>query len=308
MLTLATVPTGALDGSPIDESRPHPDWLRASGGLDAPVIEQFENRAGSLAEAHTKHCLVIDLAGVSSLDTTALGALMRIVARSRRGARPLIIVPPDREAAPPMYVSGVDRQPAARRFARGSGKRGLRPGGVVARPGFRRGMSPQETATEIVPLAAPRKAGGLPLNEAIAGRRSVREWSTGSLSSEELSQLLWAAQGVTGTAGERAAPSAGAVHPLLVHLLTAGGVHRYDPDSHCLERVAVDDRRERVADACVEQHFIARAPAVLVLAAARPSARASYGVRGTDARCSRLAMLPRTSCWRLFHSVSSRCR
>lgn len=141
-------------------------------------------------------------------------------------------------------------------------------------------MSPQETATEIVPLAAPRKAGGLPLNEAIAGRRSVREWSTGSLSSEELSQLLWAAQGVTGTAGERAAPSAGAVHPLLVHLLTAGGVHRYDPDSHCLERVAVDDRRERVADACVEQHFIARAPAVLVLAAARPSARASYGVRG----------------------------
>src|SRR3970040_116736 len=64
-------------------------------------------------------------------------------------------------------------------------------------------------------------------------RRSVREFGASSLSLAAAGQLLWAAQGVTSSAGERTAPSAGALYPLEVFLAPgsvagpAAGVDRY---------------------------------------------------------------------------------
>ncbi len=99
---------------------------------------------------------------------------------------------------------------------------------------------------ETVKLPAPALKGGAPLNEVISSRRSVREFSELPLSLAELSQLCWAAQGITDPqTGHRAAPSAVASYPLKVYVVVkekgvtglAGGVYLYQPKDHSLEVV-----------------------------------------------------------------------
>jgi len=71
-------------------------------------------------------------------------------------------------------------------------------------------------STPILQLPAPERKGLMSLEEALAARRSVREFRREPLTDRELSQLLWAAQGITSPDGKRAAPSAGALYPLEV--------------------------------------------------------------------------------------------
>ncbi|HSB55457.1 MAG TPA: hypothetical protein VLD58_13940, partial [Gemmatimonadales bacterium] len=55
---------------------------------------------------------------------------------------------------------------------------------------------------------------------------------------EEVSQLLWAAQGITDEHGYRTAPSAGALYPLEIYLLVGAvdgletGTYKYLPSGH----------------------------------------------------------------------------
>ena len=64
-------------------------------------------------------------------------------------------------------------------------------------------------------LPAPDKKGGMPLTEAIATRKSVRDFKPDAISLSQLSQILWAAQGKDGKReGYRMAPSAGATYPM----------------------------------------------------------------------------------------------
>jgi SagB-type dehydrogenase family enzyme len=72
------------------------------------------------------------------------------------------------------------------------------------------------------PIRSPEKKGGTSLWEAIAQRRSVREFSEQSISFSELSQLIWATQGITLRAWGfefRASPSAGALYPIETYLV-----------------------------------------------------------------------------------------
>src|SRR5574340_59920 len=99
-----------------------------------------------------------------------------------------------------------------------------------------------------VSLPAPPMAGTMSLEEALAHRRSVREFSAGALTLAEISRLVWAAQGVTDSE-RRTAPSAGATYPLEVYLVAADveglvpGVYRYRPGLHRLEAVTEGDIR-----------------------------------------------------------------
>ena len=117
------------------------------------------------------------------------------------------------------------------------------------------------------------------LEESLARRRSVREYGSGPLSLEAISQLMWAGQGVTSEAGARTAPSAGGLYPLELYVLTQEGVYQYLPEGHRLERIAGDDVREPVAVAALGQSALLEAPAVFVITAVFERTAGKYGER-----------------------------
>lgn len=132
-----------------------------------------------------------------------------------------------------------------------------------------------------IALPAPRTTGSVPLETTIARRRSVRHFRPESLSLEQIGQLLWAAQGVTGRwAGERAAPSAGACHPLIFYACTADGVWRYYPEEHALAQHLAQDVRDALAEAALKQRFVAEAGCTFIVSAVFERTTRRYGERG----------------------------
>lgn len=130
-----------------------------------------------------------------------------------------------------------------------------------------------------VALPSPALRGQVSLEEALARRRSVREFAARPLSAAEIGQLLWAAQGVTDDAGRRTAPSAGATYPLELCAVTADGVYRYLPDEHALRLVQSGDIRTDLAAAAIGQSFVGEAPLTVVVAAVPARTEARYGAR-----------------------------
>lgn len=128
-------------------------------------------------------------------------------------------------------------------------------------------------------LAPPQPRGGLPLAEALQRRRSAREFAVGPLSPAELSQLLWSAQGATASWGGRTAPSAGALYPLELYLLTAEGTWKYVPRDHALEAISERDHRPELARAALGQAAVADAAAVFLVGAVYARTGVKYGAR-----------------------------
>ena len=142
----------------------------------------------------------------------------------------------------------------------------------------------------IVELPSPETTGVMSVEEAIARRRSIRNYADEPLSLQDISQLVWAAQGVTEPAtGKRAAPSAGATYPLEVYVVVgtngvtgvAEGVYRYDPIKHQLENILRGDLRSSLADAALGQGWVREAPVNIVIAAVYERTTGRYGDRGT---------------------------
>ena len=109
--------------------------------------------------------------------------------------------------------------------------------------------------------------------DALRMRRSVREFADGPISPAQLSQLLWAAQGITARLqgyGLRTAPSAGALYPLelyvAVHNVSAidQGMYHYAVETRQLERLEKGDFRLKVARAALDQEMAYSANAVFV--------------------------------------------
>ena len=112
-------------------------------------------------------------------------------------------------------------------------------------------------------LPAPNRQGGMPLLEALAARRSIREFAPDALPLPLLSGLLWAACGRNRNDGGRTAPSALNAQEIDVYLALPEGAYRYDAGSHALNRVAPVDLR-RVTG---YQDFVDEAPLDLVYVA-----------------------------------------
>jgi SagB-type dehydrogenase family enzyme len=136
-----------------------------------------------------------------------------------------------------------------------------------------------------VVLPAPVFEGQMSLGTALSRRRSLREFNTEALSLVEISQLLWAAQGVTNNEGHRTSPSAGALYPLEMYLAVGNveglekGVYHYQPDKHAILRIASDDQRLALAKAALSQDWMAEAPLIIILAAVYERTNVKYGER-----------------------------
>lgn len=135
-------------------------------------------------------------------------------------------------------------------------------------------------------LPAPVRDGRLPVETALSERRSVREFRNEPLPLADVSQLLWAAQGVNRPDGGRTAPSAGALYPLEVYAVVgrvenlAPGVYRYRPQNHTLALVVDGDKRAGVAAVALGQSWVQEAPLVVVIAAVYERTTRKYGQRG----------------------------
>ena len=140
----------------------------------------------------------------------------------------------------------------------------------------------------IIPLPAPVLEGKISVEEALLERRSVRDYSAKPLDMTEISQLLWAAQGITHPRGFRTAPSAGGLYPLEIFLLAGDvtdlepGVYRYRPDGHELHLVHEGDHRKELSQAALNQSAVSEAPAVIVIAAVYERTKVKYRERGVQ--------------------------
>lgn len=134
-------------------------------------------------------------------------------------------------------------------------------------------------ASQVVALPAPRLAGTLSLEATLAQRRSTREFSDEALTLAEIGQLLWAAQGVTSSTGQRTAPSAGGLYPLEIYLVTRENVFHYEPPAHYLLVQRQGDARSALWSAALQQDAVKNAPAIFVIAGVYARTALKYGDR-----------------------------
>ncbi|MFH1386222.1 MAG: SagB/ThcOx family dehydrogenase [bacterium] len=135
-------------------------------------------------------------------------------------------------------------------------------------------------AKPTINLPSPKTSGAISVEEAITKRRSERSFQPNNLTMAQISQLLWAAQGITEkTWGFRTVPSAGALYPLTLYLLKSDGVFQYFPDGHKLGKISSEDRRPSLVRASLGQNYIGEAPLVIVIAGNFRITEAKYGQR-----------------------------
>ncbi len=127
------------------------------------------------------------------------------------------------------------------------------------------------------------------LEETIVQRRSVRHFTAEPISPSQLSQILWAAQGITDTSlRHRAVPSAGATYPLEIFIACSqtaieeidDGIYHYHIDNHSLTRHHQGDVRLELAEAALDQEFIYEAPVDIIICAVYRRTLMRYGDRG----------------------------
>lgn len=152
------------------------------------------------------------------------------------------------------------------------------------------GMSIKSAAEEIS-LPKPSYVGEKSVEETLRSRRTVRAFKSQALTSDQLSQILWAADGITADVGYlklRSAPSAGALYPLDIFVVIGEngvmdmetGVYQYMPDGHYIRRIKGKDVRTEVAAAALHQMWIEEAPVTLVITGEYERCTKKYGKRG----------------------------
>ncbi|MCL2560721.1 MAG: SagB/ThcOx family dehydrogenase [Rikenellaceae bacterium] len=157
-------------------------------------------------------------------------------------------------------------------------------------------FAPQLEQGEIIHLPQPRTDGAVSVEKALNNRRSHRHFQDRELSQDKLSQMLWAAYGITqptpnrpaSRGGLRTAPSAGALYPFELYVAVgkvAGiepGVYRYIADGHKMVKVIDEDVRAALSAAALGQKMVEDAPASLIYTAIYSRMTERYGERGRE--------------------------
>lgn len=153
----------------------------------------------------------------------------------------------------------------------------------------------QHDRSESIDLPEPSTDSETSIEAAMANRRSRRKYQDSPLTLQEVSQVLWAAYGITKKVdhpnlrgGFKTAPSAGATYPLEIYLAAwrvqglETGIYLYEPDGHKLIPVKMGDHHDGLADACWNQTWVRDAPASLVYSALYSRTTNVYGDRGRE--------------------------
>jgi len=148
----------------------------------------------------------------------------------------------------------------------------------------------------VIHLPAPQLDGTISVEKALYDRRSQRRFQDKEISLENLSQILWAAYGITLPlenpaflrGGLRTAPSAGALYPLEIYVAVGKvtgvepGVYRYIADGHKMVKIIDEDLREELTSAAWGQKMVEEAPASVIYTAIFSRMTNKYGERGRE--------------------------
>jgi nitroreductase len=121
----------------------------------------------------------------------------------------------------------------------------------------------QASPPQPIALPKPRRQGGMPLMQALNERRTNRSIAEDKLSPQMLSNLLWAAWGVSRESGMRTAPSAMGVREIDIYVFLPEGVYLFDAAAHALKPVLAGDRRAQTGN----QAGVGKTPVSLVYVA-----------------------------------------
>ncbi len=131
------------------------------------------------------------------------------------------------------------------------------------------GRSRSRAPQMIIQLTDPNLKGTVSLEEALAKRRSVRQFSSEPVKRSQISQLAWAGQGITEPQrGLRTAPSAGAIYPIELLFATQEGLFVYRPADHSLLQTGNQDIRNMLAAAASMAESVAGAGCDIIVAGA----------------------------------------
>ncbi len=166
-----------------------------------------------------------------------------------------------------------------------------------ANQNFGENTSTHESAfTSLISLPTPRFDSDTSVEEALLNRRSIRTFSEQSISLTELSQLLWAAYGITQRieapkflrGGLRTAPSAGALYPLEHYVVTnriddlVPGIYRYISSNHALSPLFKGEFIDQLFKSSYGQSMIKDCAVAIVISADYERTVQKYGSRGRD--------------------------
>ncbi len=138
---------------------------------------------------------------------------------------------------------------------------------------------------ETITLPEPALQGSLTLEETLQQRRSIREYTEEAISIEDISQILWAAQGTTNQE-KRTAPSAGATYPIEIYIAVnkaeelEPGIYYYNNYKHHLKKVSKGKPWEKLSNAALNQEPIKNATANIILTAEFERTTERYWSRG----------------------------
>lgn len=142
--------------------------------------------------------------------------------------------------------------------------------------------------SEKVGLPEPRRESDLSVDEAIRGRRSVRDFAPEPVTIRDLSYLLWASTGIQRSEGGfefRTAPSAGALYPIDTYLVAnrveglEQGLYHYSIERHLLEVLKLGDLAMETARAALDQAVCLKAACVFVWSAVFDRSKWKYEQR-----------------------------
>ena len=150
------------------------------------------------------------------------------------------------------------------------------------------GISESTNSPLVYFLPPPQTEGLVSVEEALYRRRSRRNFRDTALSKEQLSQILWAAYGISEGGRLRTSPSAGALYPLEIYVVIGNvtgikpGVYRYVPEEHKIIRTLDGDVRSELSAAALNQTMVRDAPISVVYIAIFDRVVARYGERGRE--------------------------
>lgn len=137
-----------------------------------------------------------------------------------------------------------------------------------------------------ITLPPHRTDGQLSLEQTLLRRRSVRRFKDDSLPLGDISQILWAAQGVTDARGLRTAPSAGALYPLDIYMIAgrvaglSAGIYQYHMRQGIVDMITAGDLRAELCRAALRQNAVAAAAVTIAVCATAERMTVKYGERG----------------------------